>query len=92
MGASSWNTLLMATGKVATLDRGRSCGPSTRVQVSADDADARTALQTCALMGAGLGSGQRLVVSLRMLEGARAGAGSSSLMLAKPVQIDCGVE
>ena len=90
-GASSWNTLLMVTGKVATLDRGRSCGTSTHVQVTADEADARTALQTCAVMGAGVGAGQHLVINMRLLDRARAGAGSG-LMLTKPAQIDCGVE
>jgi hypothetical protein len=91
-GAAGWNTILMATGRVATLDHARSCGSSpTRVQITVEEADARAALQTCAIMGASLSAGQKLVLSSRSTEGARAGAGGS-LLVAKAVQIDCGVE
>jgi len=83
--------MIMATARVATLDRSRPCGGPIRVQVTAEEADARSALQTCAIMGASVGSGQKLVLSMRTTEAARSGAGGA-LLVSKPVQIDCGVE
>jgi len=90
-GASGWNTMIMATARVATLDRSRPCGGPIRVQVTAEEPDARSALQTCAIMGASVGSGQKLVLSMRTTEAARSGAGGA-LLVSKPVQIECGVE
>ena len=89
--------MLTATGRVTTLDHGgRSCGtaanvPTNTVHITAEEPEARAALQTCAVMGASLGAGQKMRLTLRALEGARVGPGGRGLMVLKPAQIDCGV-
>jgi hypothetical protein len=89
-GATAWLSDLTLTGKVM-LSSGRKPCNASGVRISAEESEMRSALQTCAIIGASVGPGQRLFVNVTVPEGARAQP-AARLLVTKPSEIICGID